>query len=58
VRDGAGRAFALKFLRKELLGGTKQKRFQRELIFLMNASHRNISWPWNSPTSKRSSTVI
>ena len=50
VRDVEGRAFALKLLRKELLGGTKQKRFQRELIFSMTASHpihhsRARSWP-------------
>jgi hypothetical protein len=42
VHDREGRAFALKLLRKELLGGTKQKRFQRELIFCMSASHPNI----------------
>ncbi len=42
VRDREGREFALKLLRKELLGGTKQKRFQRELSFCMTASHPNI----------------
>jgi serine/threonine protein kinase len=42
VRDREGRAFALKLLRKELLGGTKQRRFQRELIFSRTAAHPNI----------------
>jgi serine/threonine protein kinase len=42
VRDGEGRQFALKVLRKELVGGTKQKRFQNELKFCMTASHPNI----------------
>jgi serine/threonine protein kinase len=42
VRNGEGRQFALKVLRKELLGGTKQKRFQNELKFCMTAAHPNI----------------
>ncbi len=42
VRDAAGREYALKLLRRELLGGTRQLRFQHELSFCMRASHPNV----------------
>jgi len=42
VSDREGHEFALKLLRRELLGGTKQRRFQRELSFCMTASHPHI----------------
>jgi serine/threonine protein kinase len=42
VRDVEGREYALKLLRKELLGGNKQRRFQRELSFCKGVSHPNV----------------
>jgi serine/threonine protein kinase len=42
VSDEDGNVYALKLLRKECLGGNRQKRFQHELSFCMKASHPNI----------------
>jgi serine/threonine protein kinase len=42
VSDDDGNLYALKLLRKECLGGKRQKRFQHELNFCMKASHPNI----------------
>jgi hypothetical protein len=42
VSDEDGNFYALKLLRKECLGGNRQKRFQHELRFCMKALHPNI----------------
>jgi serine/threonine protein kinase len=42
VTDEDGNSYALKLMRQESLGGTRQKRFQHELNFCMKTSHANI----------------
>jgi serine/threonine protein kinase len=42
VSDDSDNFYALKLLRKECIGGKRQKRFQHELNFCMKASHPNI----------------